>query len=123
MKNYIKRNRGIVTLKFQVMKNSYLLHIDEQTTQGIPLEDIGFLSSFKANLLLDIFAEIHVIEVSLSTPGANQVAALVKMGTENGEFTGYSVAVRWETAIAKAFESIRYHVGLNANPQVQENIN
>jgi len=105
------------------MKNSYLLHIDEQTTHGIPLEDIGFLSSFKANLLQDILAEIHVIEVTLSNPGANQVAALVKMGTDNGEFTGYSVAVRWETAIAKAFESIRYHVGLITNLPVQENIN
>jgi hypothetical protein len=105
------------------MKNSYLLHIDEQTTYGIPLEDIGFLSSFKANLLLDILTEIHVIEITLSNPGANQVAALVKIGATNGEFTGYSVAIRWETAIAKAFESIRYHVGLIANPPLQENIN
>jgi hypothetical protein len=105
------------------MKNSYLLHIDEQTTQGIPLEDIGFLSSFKANLLEDILAEIHIIEITLSNPGADQVAALVKIGAQNGEFTGYSVAIRWETAIAKAFESIRYHFGLIANPQVQENTN
>jgi hypothetical protein len=119
----IKGNRRIVTLKSQVMKNSYLLHIDEQTTQSIPLEDIGFLSSFKANLLQDILAEIHVIEVTLSNPTVSQVAALVKIGTGDGEFTGYSVAVRWETAIAKAFESIRYHVGLIPNLPVQENIN
>ena len=105
------------------MKHSYLLHIDEQTTQGIPLEDIGFLSSFKANLLEDILVDINVIEITLSNPGANQVAALIKIGAQNGEFTGYSVAIRWETAIAKAFESIRYHVGLTANPPLQENIN
>jgi len=105
------------------MKNSYLLHIDEQTTQGIPLEDIGFLSTFKANLLEDILAEIQVIEITLSNPGANAVAALVKIGANNGEFTGYSVAIRWETAIAKAFESIRYHVGLVANSPLQENTN
>jgi len=105
------------------MKNSYLLHIDEQTSQGIPLEDISFLSSFKANLLEDLLAEIYIIEITLSNPGSHQVAALVKIGAHNGEFTGYSVAMRWETAIAKAFESIRYHIGLIAKPQVQENIN
>lgn len=105
------------------MKNSYLLHIDEQTTQGIPLEDISFLSSFKANLLEDQLAEIYIIEITLSNPGANLVAALVKIGAHNGEFTGYSVAVRWETAIAKAFESIRYHLNLITKPPVQENIN
>ncbi|WP_205511698.1 hypothetical protein [Longitalea arenae] len=105
------------------MKNSYLMHIDEQTTLGIPLEDIGFLSSFKANLLEDILAEIYVIEVTLSNPDACTVAALIKIGAQTGEFTGYSVAVRWETAIAKAFESIRYHVKVIANPPVQENIN
>ena len=105
------------------MKNSYLLHIDEQTTQGIPLEDIGFLSTFKANLLEDILAEIKVIEITLSNPGANSVAALVKIGANSGEFTGYSVAIRWETAIAKAFESIRYHASLFANSPLQENTN
>ena len=105
------------------MKNSYLLHIDEQTSQGIPLEDISYLSSFKANLLEEMLAEIYVIEVTLSTPGLNQVAALVKVGAHNGEFTGYSVAVRWETAIAKAFESIKYHLHIISKPQVQENIN
>lgn len=105
------------------MKNSYLLHIDEQTTQGIPLEDISFLSSFKANLLEDILAEIHIIEISLSNPGDSQVAALIKIGAQTGEFTGYSVAIRWETAIAKAFESIRYHKTFFSNVQVQENIN
>ncbi|MBO9199280.1 MULTISPECIES: hypothetical protein [Niastella] len=105
------------------MKNSYLMHIDEQTTQGIPLEDISFLSSFKANLLEDILEEIAVVEVTLSNPGGNQVAALIKIGAQNGEFTGYSVAFRWETAIAKAFESIRYHAELIANSPVKENTN
>ncbi|OQP58457.1 hypothetical protein [Niastella populi] len=105
------------------MKNSYLLHIDEQTTQGISLEDISYLSSFKANLLEEQLAEIYIIEITLSNPGANQVAALVKIGAHNGEFTGYSVAVRWETAITKAFESIRYHLHLITKPPVQENIN
>lgn len=105
------------------MKNSYLLHIDEQTTQGIPLEDIGFLSTFKANLLEDHLGEIQVIEITLSNPGSHAVAALVKIGAQVGEFTGYSVAIRWETAIAKAFESIRYHIGLIANPPLQENTN
>jgi hypothetical protein len=105
------------------MKNSYLLHIDEQTSQGIPLEDISYLSSFKANLLEDKLAEIYVIEITLSNPGSGEIAALVKIGAHNGEFTGYSVAVRWETAIAKAFESIRYQLYLISKPQVQENIN
>lgn len=105
------------------MKNSYLLHIDEQTTQGIPLEEISYLSSFKANLLEKMLAEIYIIEITLSNPGSNQVAALVKVGAHNGEFTGYSVAIRWETAIAKAFESIKFHLHLITKPPVQENIN
>lgn len=105
------------------MKNSYLMHIDEQTTQGIPLEDISFLSSFKANLLEDIMEEIAIVEVTLSNPGGNQVAALIKIGAQNGEFTGYSVAYRWEAAIAKAFESIRYHIEVIANSPVKENTN
>jgi hypothetical protein len=105
------------------MKNSYLLHIDEQTSQGISLEDISYLSSFKAKLLEEMLAEIYIIEITLSTPGSNQVAALVKVGAHNGEFTGYTVAVRWETAIAKAFESIKYHLHLISKPPVQENIN
>lgn len=105
------------------MKNSYLMHIDEQTSLGIPLEDISFLSSFKANLLEDILPEICVIEITLSNPDACTVAALIKIGAQDGEYTGYSVAVRWETAVAKAFESIRYHFKLTASPQVQENTN
>jgi hypothetical protein len=105
------------------MKNSYSLLIDEHTTQGIPLEDISFLSSFKANLLEDILAEIYIIEITLSNPGGMQVAALIKIGAQTGEFTGYSVAIRWEVAIAKAFECIRYHATLFANSPVQENIN
>jgi hypothetical protein len=105
------------------MKNSYLMHIDEQTSQGIPLEDISFLSSFKANLLEEILEEIAMVEVTLSNPGENEVAALIKIGAQSGEYTGYSVAVRWETAIAKAFESIRYHATVIANSPVMENIN
>ena len=105
------------------MKNSYLLHIDEHTTQGISLEDISFLTSFKANLLEDVLAEINVIEITLSNPGGSQVAALIKISSQNGEFTGYSLAIRWEAAIAKAFESIRYHSTFFANSPVQENIN
>jgi len=105
------------------MKKSYLMHIDEQTTQGIPLEDITFLSSFKANLLEDMLEEISTVEVTLSNPGGNEVAALIKIGAQNGEFTGYSVAYRWEAAIAKAFESIRYHIAHIANSPVKENIN
>ncbi len=105
------------------MKNSYLMHIDEQTTQGIPLEEISYLSTFKANLLEEKLEEISTVEVTLSNPGANEVAALIKVGAQNGEYTGYSVAVRWETAIAKAFESIRYHIDVIANSPVKENIN
>jgi hypothetical protein len=104
------------------MKNSYLLHIDEQTAQGIPLEDISFLSSFKANLLEELLEDISVVEVTLSNPG-NEVAALIKIGAQSGEYTGYSVAIRWEAAIAKAFESIRIHIDLIANSPVKENIN
>jgi hypothetical protein len=105
------------------MKNSYLMHIDEQTTQGIPLEEISFLSSFKASLLEEILEEIAFVEVTLSNPGGNEVAALIKIGAQGGEYTGYSVAVRWETAIAKAFESIKYHIDVIANSPVKENIN
>jgi hypothetical protein len=118
-----RNKRKIITNKYWVMKNSYLLHIDEHTTQGIPLEDISFLSSFKANLLEDVLAEIQVIEITLSNPGDSHVAALIKIGAQTGEFTGYSVAIRWEAAIAKAFESIRYHSTYFANSPVQENIN
>jgi hypothetical protein len=105
------------------MKKSYLMHIDEQTTQGIPLEDISFLSSFKANVLEELLEEISVVEVTLSNPGGTEIAALVKIGAQSGEYTGYSVAVRWEAAIAKAFESIRYHIDLIANSPVKDNIN
>lgn len=105
------------------MKKSYLMHIDEQTTQGIPLEDISFLSSFKANLLEELLEEISVVEVILSNPGGTGVAALIKVGAQSGEYTGYSVAVRWEAAITKAFESIRYHIECIVNSPVKENIN
>ena len=105
------------------MKNSYLMHIDEQTTLGIPHEDISFLSSFKANILEELLEEISVVEVTLSNPGGNEVAALIKIGAQRGEYTGYSVAIRWEAAIAKAFESIRIHIDFIANSPVKENIN
>jgi hypothetical protein len=105
------------------MKNSYLLHIDEQTTQGISLEDISFLSSFKANQLEEELGEIYVIEITLSNPGDSQVAALIKIGAQTGEYTGYSVSIRWETAIAKAFECIRHHITVTANSPVPENTN
>ena len=76
------------------MKNSYLMHIDEQTAQGIPLEDISFLSSFKANLLEDVLDDIAIVEVTLSNPGGNQVAALIK---EVPDQTIWAIVQNWPT--------------------------
>src|ERR1044071_4914591 len=107
MNNNSTISRDAVTNKFWVMKKSFLMHIDKNTIQDIPFEEISFLSSLKANLLEEILEEIYIIEITLSNPEEDYVAALVKIGAHCGEYTGYSYAGRWETAIAKAFESIR----------------
>lgn len=107
------------------MKKSFLLHIDNNTMQDIPFEEISFLASLKANHLDEIVDEIYIIEIALSNPDDEHVAALIKIGAYCGEYTGYSCAVRWETAVAKAFESIRHQLKLLANLTlpVQENTN
>jgi hypothetical protein len=105
------------------MNKSFLLHIDKNTIQEIPFEEISFLSSLKANLLDEILEEIYIIEISLSNPELHQVAALIKIGAYCGEYTGYSCSSRWETAITKAFESIRLEIKLIANLPIQENTN
>lgn len=111
------------SLKFWVMKKSFLLHIDKNTIQDIPFEEISFLSSLKANLLEEILDEIYIIEITLSNPDLDQVAALVKIGAYCGEYSGYSCSWRWETAVAKAFESIRLELQLIPNLPIQENTN
>jgi len=108
------------------MKKSFLLYIDKHTIQDIPFEEISFLSSLKANLLEEILDEMYIIEITLSNPDDDIIAALVKIGAYCGEYTGYSHGPRWETAMSKAFESIRHQLKLMAdivNLPVQENTN
>lgn len=107
------------------MKKSFLLHIDKNTVQDIPFEEISFLASLKANLLDEILDEIYIIEITLSNPDECEVAALVKIGAYCGEYTGYACGPRWETAVAKAFESIRHQLKLlnNLTLPIQENTN
>lgn len=108
------------------MKKSFLLHIDKQTIQDIPFEEISFLSSLKANLLDEILDDIYIIEITLSNLDEDMIAALVKIGAYCGEYTGYSYGPRWETAVSKAFESIRHQLKLMAdmaNLPIQENTN
>ena len=108
------------------MKKSFLLHIDKHTIEDIPFEEISFLSSLKANLLEEILDEIYIIEITLSNPDDDTIAGLVKIGANCGEYTGYSHGPRWETAVSKAFESIRHQLKLIAdmvNLPVQENTN
>jgi hypothetical protein len=125
MNHYRNNRRDTVTNKILVMKKSFLLHIDKNTVQDIPFEEISFLSSLKANLLEEIIDDIYIIEISLSNPEECEVAALVKIGAYCGEYTGYACGPRWETAVAKAFESIRHQLKLLANLSlpIQENTN
>jgi hypothetical protein len=50
MNNHRINSRDTVTNKILVMKKSFLLHIDKNTIQDIPFEEISFLASLKANL-------------------------------------------------------------------------
>lgn len=105
------------------MKKSFLFHIDLNTIQDIPFEEITFLSSLKANLLEDICSEIYLIEISLNNTDNDQTGAIVKIGAYCGEYTGYSCAATWESAVTKAFESIRHQLNLLANSPMPENTN
>lgn len=105
------------------MKKSFLLHIDRNTYRDIPFEEITFLASLKANMLEEISADIYLIEISVSDNDDDQVACIVKIGAYCGEYTGYSCGTSWETAVTKAFESIRHQIDLLANLPMQENTN
>jgi hypothetical protein len=107
------------------MKKSFLLHIDNNTRQEIPFEEISYMTSIKANNLDEIIEEIHVIEIVLSNPDETHVAALIKIGAYCGEYTGYSNGPRWETAVSKAFESVRFQLKMldSLTLPIQENTN
>ena len=115
--------RDTVNTKFWVMKKNFLLHINRNTIQEIPFEEITFLTSYNANTLEEIVDEIYLIEITLTNTDTEQIGAIVKVAAYSGEYTGYSCGANWEAAIAKAFESIMHQIRLLANYPMQENTN
>lgn len=105
------------------MKKSFLLHIDRNTEQDIPFEEITFLSSLKANMLEEIVDEIYLIEITLNNTDTEQVGSIVKVAAYCGEYTGYSCGASWEAAVTKSFECIKHQLNLPANFPMQENTN
>jgi hypothetical protein len=111
-------------LKQAVMKQSFLLHINASTNLAVSFEEIMFLSSVKANQLGEVCEEINTMEIKLSSNDItypDKTIALVKMHAQNGEYIGYSRGWHWESALNKAFDSIRQQIYLLANFRVQEN--
>jgi hypothetical protein len=105
------------------MKKNFLLHINRNTIQEIPFEEITFLASLKANMLEKIVEEIYLIEITLTSTDTDQTGSIVKVAAYSGEFTGYSCGESWEDAISKAFESIMHQIRLLSNYPMQENTN
>jgi hypothetical protein len=106
------------------MKQSFLLHINASSRLEVSFEEIMFLSSLKANKLGEVCDDIYMMEIKLSNndityPG--KTTALLKMHAKNGEYISYSKGWNWESALSKAFESIRDQIYIVANFRVQEN--
>ena len=105
------------------MSQSFLLHIENETTMNIPCEEIMFLSSLKANRLSDYCEELFIIQVTLTnnSPKKNcRVKTIVKIKTNNGEFTAYSYGNRWEESLTKGFENIIHLLILQQRSPVQQ---
>jgi hypothetical protein len=108
------------------MKQSFLLHINASADLSVSFEEIMFLSSLKANQLSDVCEEIYIMEIKLSNNDITypeKTTAMIKMHAQNGEYIGYSSGWQWESALTKAFESIRQQLYILANFRVQENTN
>ena len=108
------------------MKQSFLLHINASTNLAVSFEEIMFLSSIKANHLGELCEEIYMMEIKLSNNDISypeKTTALVKMHAHQGEYIGYSNGWHWESALNKAFESIRQQINILINFRVQENTN
>jgi len=107
------------------MRQQFLMHIDTDTIQSIPCEEIMILSSLKTNLFRETFRDITIVEIVLtdSTHNPDKMMAVVKIQSREGEYAGYSCSDTWETAMCKAFESILQQSRLNTNLQVPENTN
>jgi hypothetical protein len=115
--------RDTVNTKFWVMKKNFLLHINRNTIQEIPFEEITYLTSLKANTLEEIVEEIYLIEITLTSTDEEQIGSIIKVAAYCGEYTGYSCGTAWEAAVSKAFESIMHQLRLLANYPMQENTN
>lgn len=105
------------------MKKNFLLHINRNTIQEIPFEEITYLTSLKANTLEEIVEEIYLIEITLTSTDEEQIGSIIKVAAYCGEYTGYSCGTAWEAAVSKAFESIMHQLRLLANYPMQENTN
>ena len=113
-------------LNQEVMKQSFLLHINASTGLTVSFEEIMFMSSLKANQLSESCEEIYIMEIKLSNNDITypqKTTAMIKMQAQNGEYIGYSSGRHWEAALNQAFESIKQQLYILANFRVQENTN
>lgn len=108
------------------MKQSFLFHLDNDTTMDIPFEEIMFMAAIKANQLKEYCSEIYIIQLTITNAGINhteRLRVIVKVQAYNGEFSGYSYGNRWEEAMTKSFESILQQLRVKVYIPLQHNTN
>lgn len=108
------------------MKQSFLFHLDNDTTMDIPFEEIMFMTAIKANQLKEYCSEIFIIQLTIANAGINhteRLRTIIKVQACNGEFSGYSYGNRWEEAMTKSFENILQQLQLKVYLPVQQNTN
>lgn len=111
--------------KNPVMKKSILIHIDTKTRAAIANEEIVFLSLLKINRLSSLGNDVLITEIMLLDSDEDCVTAVVRIQTDEEEYSGYSRNEHWESALTTAFDSILQQVRLisDINFRVQENTN
>ena len=104
------------------MNQSFVLHVDNETTMHIPCEEIMFLSAVKANQLTHYCSEVFIIQVTFTTNRIKRnqrVKTIVRIQAIKGEYTGYSYGNRWEEALTRAFENILQQFALQVQLPAQ----
>jgi len=111
--------------KNTVMKKSILIHIDTNTKADIANEEIVFLSLLKINRLSSLGNDVLITEIMLLDSDPETTTAVVRIQTDEEEYSGYSRNEHWESALTTAFDSILQQVQLisDINFRIQENTN
>src|SRR5258707_13727965 len=89
------------------MKNNFHLNIETSVSCEIPFEEIMFLCSLKVNQLKEITGEVYGLEIILTEEEHPQtISTVIKIDSEQGQYSALSSAPGWEPSLTKAFESI-----------------